>query len=51
MVIHTNNYCPECKSKNIKTIETQVECIKSECLNCGHIFERQPTVEERDNFN
>jgi Zn ribbon nucleic-acid-binding protein len=43
--------CPKCKSKNIKTIETQVECIKSECLNCGHIFERQPTVEERDNFN
>lgn len=43
--------CPKCKSKNIKCIETKVDCIKNKCLNCGHIFERQPTVEERNNFN
>jgi hypothetical protein len=43
--------CPNCKSKNIKCVETQVDNVKCICLDCNHKFDRFPTIEERDNFN
>lgn len=43
--------CPQCESKDIKTIQTFINCIKCECLNCNCKFDREPTVQERDAFN
>jgi Zn ribbon nucleic-acid-binding protein len=46
-----NFQCPQCKSKDTKTVQTLVDCIQCECLNCKHKFDREPTVQERDAFN
>ena len=46
-----NFQCPQCKSENTKDIQAEVGYVRCMCLDCNNRFNRNYTVEERDNFN